>query len=170
MIAAAPPLSATGPALVSVFAPSSGHTRIDPIERRVQKRTTALPPPAPKLWIAMLLLAAPRLVLAAIIGTKPLRARADPPAATAVAVPSIEPTPVVAPPPAPVLPPRPMVRGRRRQRGRCGGPPRRQREGARARREIAEAASAAAAGRGESLIRKTSTAVASIWSGRPHHV
>ncbi len=133
-ILAAPPLvgataataasasSATVPELPSVFAPSSGHTRVDPIERRVQKRTPlgrglgipasrpiALPPPASKLWITMLLLAAPLLVLAAIIGTKPLRARAAPTAAIAVAVPSIEPTPIVAAPPPPLLPRTPMV-------------------------------------------------------------
>ena len=74
--------AAAEPDLVSVFAPSSGHTRIDPIERRMQKRAPlGVPLPLPlaaplapvlappetgrqsKLWIAMLLVAPPPPVL-----------------------------------------------------------------------------------------------------------
>jgi len=70
----------------------------------------SIPEPQPaqqsKLWIAMLLVAAPLLVLAGIIGTKPLRASAARSAAEAplaAAIPTIEATPVVAPPPPPAV-------------------------------------------------------------------
>ncbi len=211
--AAALPSAATAvaePDLVSVFAPSSGHTRIDPIERRVQKRAPLgmpLPLAAPlapvlappetgrqsKLWVVMLLVAAPLLVLAAIIGTKPFcasatRSAAEAPAALAVA-PS-EATPVVAPR-LPVLPsarlstgalpgappPRHGPPGVRRALGRrCGRPPRRERAKAAGPAAACAAAQsvacpeAASPGRRQSLKRKTTVPVASIWSRRPHHV
>ncbi|HSO34777.1 MAG TPA: serine/threonine-protein kinase, partial [Labilithrix sp.] len=112
LVLIAPSAAPSAPLRATAEAPSSGKTRIDPVERRVQKRTPpsiALPIPMPRaapppersmMWVAMLLVAAPLLVMAAIIGSKPLRAAATgsrPP----VTVAAIEASPVVAPPPPP---------------------------------------------------------------------